>query len=64
MIPLSWRRLDDKQACRIAYTVTGGGWKSDESKWPAIQDAMIDAMIRLEKALTPHLAKLKTDLAS
>ena len=58
--PLSWQRLDDKQGCRVACSVTGGGWKSDESKWPEIQDAMIDAMFRLEKALTPHLGKLKT----
>ena len=62
--PLSWQRLDNKQACRIAHAMTAGGYRSDESKWPAIQDAMIDAMIRLEQALTPHLAKLKTELAS
>jgi hypothetical protein len=41
-----------------------GGYRSDEAKWPAIHDAMIDAMGRLEKALTPHLAKLKTELTS
>src|SRR5262249_60012570 len=62
--PLSWQRLDNKQGCRIAYPIKVGGYRSDESRWPAIQDAMIDAMIRLEKALTPHLARLKTDLAS
>jgi hypothetical protein len=50
---LSWERLEGKQGCRIAY-ITTGGYKSDESKWPAIQDAMIDAMIRLEKALAPY----------
>ena len=61
---LSWERLEDKRACRIAFTTTAGGWRSDEAKWPAIQDAMIDAMIRLEQALTPHLEKLKTELAS
>jgi predicted type IV restriction endonuclease len=61
---LSWQRLNDKQACRIAYITPVGGYRSDESKWPEIQDAMIDAMTRLEKALTPHLAKLKTELAS
>jgi Domain of unknown function (DUF4268) len=61
---LSWQRLDDKRACRIAYTLAVGGYKSDESKWPEIQDAIIDAMIRLEKALIPHLEKLKTELAS
>ncbi len=58
---LSWQRLDGKLACRIAYATTVGGWKSNEAKWPEIQDAMIDAMIRLEKALAPHLAKLKTE---
>jgi hypothetical protein len=61
---LSWQRLDDKQGCRIAYPLTGGGWKADESKRPAIQDAMIDAMGRLEKSLAPHLEKLKTELTS
>jgi hypothetical protein len=61
---LDWQRLDDKRACRIAYTITLGGYRSEESKWPEIHDAMIDAMARLEKALTPQLAKLKTELAS
>ena len=61
---LSWERLEGKQGCRVAYTLTGGGYRSDESKWPVIQDGMIEAMIRLEKALTPHLEKLKTELES
>jgi hypothetical protein len=30
---LSWQRLDAKRSCRLAYTVTLGGWKSDESNW-------------------------------
>jgi hypothetical protein len=61
---LSWERLEGKQSCRIAYITTVGGYKSHESKWPEIQDAMIDPMIRLEKALAPHLEKMKTDLAA
>ena len=61
---LSWQRLDDKQSCRIAYPITLGGWRSDESKWPEIQDAMIDAMTRLENALTPLLPKLNAEFAS
>jgi predicted type IV restriction endonuclease len=61
---LSWQRLDDKRACRIAHINTDGGYKSDESKWPQIQDAMIDAMTRLEKALASHLAKLKAEFAA
>jgi hypothetical protein len=36
-----------------------GGYRDDEFKWGPIQDGIIDAMIRLEKALRPHLAKLK-----
>jgi hypothetical protein len=30
--------------------------------WPSIQDAMIDAMVRLEKALSPFLEKLTTEI--
>jgi hypothetical protein len=60
---LSWQRLDDKQSCRIAYPITLGGWRSDESKWPEVQDAMIDGMVRLEKALKPQIASLKTEFA-
>jgi hypothetical protein len=61
---LSWDRLDGKQASRIAYAIAVGGYRSDESKWQQIHEAMIDAMIRLEKALAPHLVKLKTELSS
>jgi hypothetical protein len=61
---LSWQRLDDKQGCRIAYTATVGGWRSDESKWPDIQDTVIDGMIRLEKALTPQVGSLKNEFSS
>ena len=55
---LDWQRLDGKRACRIKKNIDLGGYR-DESKWPEIQEAMIDAMIRLEKALKPHIAKLK-----
>jgi hypothetical protein len=61
---LSWQPLEGKRACRISYTIKAGGYRSDESQWPTIQDAMIDAMIRLEKALAPHLEKLKMELAT
>jgi hypothetical protein len=43
--------------------MTVGGWKSDESKWPDVQDAMIDGMVRLEKALKPQIASLRTEFA-
>jgi hypothetical protein len=61
---LSWQRLDDKQGSRIAFVAADGGYKSDESSWPEIQDAMIDAMALLERALMPHLKSLRSELAS
>jgi hypothetical protein len=61
---LSWQRLDTKRGCRIAHTTTLGGWKSEEPKWPEIHDAMIDGMVRLEKAMKPQISTLKTEFAS
>jgi hypothetical protein len=59
---LSWQRLDDKRACRIAHIMRAGGWRSAEPQWPTIQDAMFEAMVRLEQALNPHLARLKAEV--
>ncbi len=53
-----WGRLDDKRSCHIKYVVPVGGYRNDESEWPDVQDAMINAMVRFEKALRPHLEKL------
>jgi len=55
---LDWQRLDGKRACRIKKNIDLGGYR-DESKWAEIQAAMIAAMIRLEKALKPYIAKLE-----
>jgi hypothetical protein len=56
--PLLWQRIEGKRACRIKKEIDIGGYR-DEDKWPEVQDAMIDAMIRLEKALRPHIEKLQ-----
>jgi hypothetical protein len=56
---LSWQRLDLKRSCRVAHTILVGGWRSDEARWPEIQDGMIDGMIRLERAIRPQIAALK-----
>lgn len=53
---LVWERLDDKRASRVSATVSVGGWR-DEEKWPDIQKAMIDSMIRFERTLRPRLTK-------
>jgi Domain of unknown function (DUF4268) len=55
--PLEWEPLEEKRACRIAQRFAFGGYR-DEAKWPEIQEAMIDAMIRLERALRPHITQL------
>ena len=55
--PLEWQRLEDQRACRIGKQLSLGGYR-DEEKWQEIQDAMIDAMIRLEKAFRPHIDRL------
>jgi hypothetical protein len=57
--PLEWQRLEGKRACRIRKTISLGGYRDDESKWPSIHEAMIEAMICLEKAIKPHIAKLE-----
>ena len=56
---LSWERLDGKRACRIRAGLPNGGYRSSEDQWPALQDAIVLAMDRLEKALRPHLKQLK-----
>jgi hypothetical protein len=56
--PLSWERLEGKRACRIKFT-REGGYRSPEEDWSAIQDAIIDAMNRLEHAVRPYLKQLK-----
>ncbi|HEV2802441.1 MAG TPA: DUF4268 domain-containing protein [Pyrinomonadaceae bacterium] len=55
---LLWQRLDAKRACRIAYEIPLGGYKDDEAKWHTIQAAMIDAMVNLEKALSPFIPQV------
>ena len=55
--PLDWQELKDRRACRIRITLTNGGYRDDEKKWHEIQEAMVDAMIRLEKALSPFVEK-------
>ncbi len=60
--PLSWQRLNDKRSCRIASNLSIGGYRSDESAWPEIQEQMVDHMVKLEAALRPHLDACKSEL--
>lgn len=56
--PIDWERLDERRASRIRKQFQLGGF-IDEDNWPDIQSAMIDAMDRLDKALRPHIDRLK-----
>jgi hypothetical protein len=56
--PLDWERLEGKRACRIRKRITVGGYRDEEEKWPIIHEAMVDAMIRLERSLKPYINKL------
>jgi hypothetical protein len=56
---LSWQPLEHRSACRIGANVTDGSF-NDEQTWPKLQADMIDAMIRLERALAPFIAKYRT----
>ncbi len=58
---LDWQALEGRRACRIAYHLKNGGL-TDQDAWSTIQDAMIDAMIRLEKALKPRIKQLDRNL--
>ena len=51
---LDWQDLPKSRGCRIRYLVPGG-WQSPKEEWPTTQGALVDAMIRLEKALRPFI---------
>lgn len=55
--PLVWERLERSKACRIKCDIPGG-IDAPEAERDAIHASMVDAMVRLEKSLRPHLDKL------
>ena len=55
--PLDWQRLENKRASSIEYRIEEGRFDR-ESEWPLLQERLIDAMIRLDKAIQPHIAAL------
>lgn len=56
---LEWERLDGKRASRIAKHFDKYGYRDNE-KWEELSSQMIDSMIRLDKALTPFIQKIRT----
>jgi hypothetical protein len=45
----------------VINEIKAGGYRDEEAKWPQILDAIIDAMVRLEKTLRPFLNELQVD---
>jgi hypothetical protein len=54
---LDWQRLDNKRACRIRVDIPAAGYR-DEERYGEAYAGMVEAMIRLERALKPHIQKL------
>ena len=55
--PLEWQALPDGDGCRVRYVVDGG-YASPVEHWPAIHEALAEAMTRLDKAMRPRVASL------
>ena len=56
--PLEWQPLMDGDGCRIRYVVQGG-YKSPMEEWPEIYSALVDAMVRLDRAMRGRVSALK-----
>lgn len=54
---LDWEKLEDRKASRISYTFKGAGLKNKD-KWDSLQNKMIEAMVRLERATKRHIKRL------
>lgn len=55
--PLEWMDIKGKGS-RIRYVIEGG-YRSPEEDWPSIHEALIDAMIRLDRALRQRLHAIR-----
>ena len=55
--PLEWQRNEGANACRILKSLDVGG-RDNEDRWGEIQNAMIETMVRLDKALGPRIRNL------
>jgi hypothetical protein len=55
---LEWQRLEGRRACRVKTRSFPRSYR-DEAQWPAMHESMVDVMVRFERALKPHIARLK-----
>jgi hypothetical protein len=52
---LIWEELVGKKACRISSRINAGGVQSNESEWPQAHEVTVAEMVRLQRALQPHI---------
>lgn len=57
--PLVWKEEEGQLGRAISFTQEGG-YRSDPDEWTSIQDKMIDAMLRLDKAMRSRVQALRT----
>lgn len=55
---LIWDRLDDNRASLIRYSINQSGLQ-EKDKWSELQDRMVEAMVKFEKAFKPFIQKLE-----
>ena len=56
---LIWRSSESRKQTQVRFVLEGGGYRNPREDWPVIQDKMIDAVIRLEKVISPHVETLR-----
>ncbi len=56
---MNWERLEGKKACRISIRIPDGGYRTDESEWPALHEKMFESMERFYAALSPWIEEFK-----
>jgi hypothetical protein len=56
--PLEWNYIEGRKQHYVRSEATKGGGLAEEDKWAELHDDMVERMIRLEKALKPHIATL------
>jgi Domain of unknown function (DUF4268) len=57
--PLDWQPLEGRKACRIRWRFEQAGYR-DQEQWPTLEETLIDAMVRLERALRPYITSLRS----
>ena len=55
--PLVWEVVEGRRSTRV-FKQLSGGYRDNKDRWPDIISNMVDAMVRLERALRTHVKKL------